>query len=76
MVELPSSVPYSLDNTPFIFQNFIHVIKPIIYVIFVEILMFFFPHLPYKSTITFQYNYLQTKLFLQLKTDIQYNCQI
>ena len=39
MVELFSSVPYILDNTPFISFNFIHVIKSTVYVIFVKILI-------------------------------------
>lgn len=45
MVELFSSVPYILDNTPFISWNFIHVIKSTVYVIFVRILIVLFFHI-------------------------------
>ena len=45
MVELFSSVPYILDNTPFISFNFIHVIKSTVYVIFVRILIVLFFHI-------------------------------
>ncbi len=71
MVELFSSVPYILDNTPFISFNFIHVIKSTVYVILVRILIdLFFSHRPYKNITVYQRNRSKQKSFLQCQKRI------